>query len=595
MRGETPRRRRASPPAAAAERVVEGVARARARPAPARRGVQRHVRHARLGGRRRGRRRGGRRRTRRHHRRGYRRLRGRVRGPRPAEGVGPEGRGIPPRRGVLGRHRRRLPLGRREDVVERRGGGRGAHRGEHRAGGEALGRQVLAERGQAPARHPLGRSHHVGAAAGPRHAHQGAVPARRSRRRRRVDRPPGGPVVRAAVPRVCPRPRRVVRRSPQRGERAVVRRRHELVPAAALGERPEESAAAHGQARVARVGGLRDGQRPRVELPLAGVRPGQALEAARLELLEPPLAVEAGVPRRHLGHLRGDPRHAAPEEAVLLVRQRGVELAHLDEQREQVLPPPLQHLLEEGAEIVHEAVVLLPGLDELLLVPPQLVHALLLDALPLGHGLVVRLVDVLDLPAVVVEVDAQLVVLLQVAGDPRRQDPLPLRRVRDDVLGVLGPVRLVLLVQAQVDRRVRRRRRVRPRPPAAAPAVVRRAAVGRPYGVARDVPRALEQGRVDRQRVHGLGHLEAAAGVSPHGLEVAVERRDEELEVLRELAVPDAEVAELLGPVLRLGDARLVLHAGRYAVFLHHRCGVRRATAECGMRLSRCVDCVVRL
>ncbi|EJK60875.1 hypothetical protein THAOC_18711, partial [Thalassiosira oceanica] len=99
-------------------------------------------------------------------------------------------------------------------------------------------------------------------------------------------------------------------------------------------------------------------------------------------------------------------------------------------------------------------------------------------------------------------------------------------------------------------------------------AVVRRAAVCRPYGVAGDVPRALEQGRVDRQRVHGLGHLEAAAGVSPHGLEVAVERRDEELEVLRELAVPDAEVAELLGPVLRLGDARLVLHAGRYAVFL---------------------------
>ena len=349
-------------------------------------------------------------------------------------------------------------------------------------------------------------------------------------------------------------------------------------PLIGLGQRPEEPAAAH--AHLARVvGGLRDGQgRPYAHvLPLARVRPGQALEARRLELLEPALSAEARVPGRHLGHLRGDPRHAPPEQAVLLPAQRGVELAHLDEEREEVLPPPLQHLLEEGAEVVHEAVVLLPRLDELLLVPPELVHALLLDALPLRHRLVVRLVDVLDLPTVVVQVDAELVVLLEMAADPRRQDPLPLRRVRHDVLGVLGRVQLPLLVEGQVHRRVTRRgSRVVGGCPAPRPAIGlppgRRTPVDRPHGVAGYVPRAPEQRRVDRHGVDGLGHLEAATGVRLHGVEVAVERRDQELEVLRERAVPGTEVGELLGPVLRLGDPGLVLDAGRYAVLFHHRC-----------------------
>ena len=282
----------------------------------------------------------------------------------------------------------------------------------------------------------------------------------------------------------------------------------------------------------------------------------------------------------------GDAAHAALEERRLLVAEGRVELRHLHEEGMQVLPSPEHDLLHEPAQVVDEPIVLRPGLHKLRLVPLEPVHAVVADHLPLRHGLVYRAVHVLDLARVVIEVDAQRLGLLEVAGYARAQDALPLGGVVEDVLGVLGVVQLVLLGQLQVYRGVGGGTvRAIPPPPAADDDEVRRGGrgrgvvppprrgrppVGRTDGIGGYVPRTPEEGGVHREGVDRLGHLQSRFAVRDHRRVVVRKRRYQELEVLAELLILGPQFDQVLVAILRLGDAGGVLDAGDYPILLHH-------------------------
>mmetsp|Transcript_36726 Transcript_36726/g.79268 ORF Transcript_36726/g.79268 Transcript_36726/m.79268 type:complete len:537 (+) Transcript_36726:390-2000(+) len=238
----------------------------------------------------------------------------------------------------------------------------------------------------------------------------------------------------------------------------------------------------------------------------------QTLQTPSLQFLQSSHWFQTGILGTHPLQVFSDTAHAPLEQNGLLVGQGGIELGHLHQKRVQILPSPIHNLLDETAEIVDEAIVLLPRLNQLLLIAFDLIHSRIINGLPLAHGLVHALVHILHLLTVVIQVDPQLFRLFEMLRDARGQNRFPLLGVRQNVFGVLVAVHFILLVKLEVDGRVGLR-----------VGLVRGhhfgtvAAVGGAHGRGRDVSGALEQRRVHRQRINGLGDFQSRLAVIHHG------------------------------------------------------------------------------
>mmetsp|Transcript_5857 Transcript_5857/g.17472 ORF Transcript_5857/g.17472 Transcript_5857/m.17472 type:complete len:390 (+) Transcript_5857:889-2058(+) len=152
----------------------------------------------------------------------------------------------------------------------------------------------------------------------------------------------------------------------------------------------------------------------------------------------------------------GDDRRQLLHAARCVIGGGHVELGELDEQGVQIPPAAVDDLVDENAEVGGDLLVRLPGLDPLFFVAGQLVRRFGIDLLALGHGGVGRLTQGLDLLVVMVGLHSHLLPLLEAVGDAGGDDLLPFDDVVDDMLLVLAGVEGPLAFGRRVDGHVRR-------------------------------------------------------------------------------------------------------------------------------------------
>mmetsp|Transcript_23305 Transcript_23305/g.36468 ORF Transcript_23305/g.36468 Transcript_23305/m.36468 type:complete len:295 (+) Transcript_23305:246-1130(+) len=280
--------------------------------------------------------------------------------------------------------------------------------------------------------------------------------------------------------------------------------------------------------------------------------------------------------------------HTRTQQLGLLPTQRHIKLCHLDQQGMQILPSPFHNLLHKSTQITNKLFMLPPCIHQLLFIPLQLIHTLIRNTLPLGHGLIGILIQLLHLFLIVIQIHTELFGMLEVFIDTCGEDSFPVGGVGENVFNVLFVVGLVLFVELEVyccegggvgiivcddcctttahhhlllvvvigSLGSRSRRWIILIPIITTNTTTNtppNSTIRRTNRTRRNIPPTLKKRCIHRQCINRLGHIQSRFTVGCHGIMIGLNGGDEIFEIFAELSVSFAEVGEVFGFVFGFG------------------------------------------